>query len=485
MILWLLPVSLLAQEPVDSDSLKAGEGEARSSNINFDGRMLAGLNGDSSFSVSMTQGLKDFAYQLNSDMIYNNDFEDYSNSGFFKNETGFTGELTFSDLWKMIPEFEIANSSYSMFDNSVYSEEKKDKILLRIKNEYKPAPARWSFDFNFGRFDHRLKDAGTQNEEEETFYSQNGIISMDYVWSASNKVGFRLEGGSYKYPDEYEKDVYSLNEFYGSFKITEFIMLTISPSVTWNKDGSDYLYFKGNISTVGLKYLSLELLHDYKQVPYKPDEYVYSQKFIDLPFDLPPSTINHSEVKAEVEFNPGRDDDGSSLLRTVSFRVRSMLENNDNLYNYYSTSEDIIAAEAVAARFIGSKAEFVTKIHLFGRKIGVELVYEYYKYFLSDEDADINITYRPEAIFSANFSYAGPVLSIDWNNSFNSEVYTDPYSDSKLDGVILGNLDLNIRVDDTFYLYSRINNIYDREYSLTEGYPEPGVHFFAGIRVMI
>ena len=133
----------------------------RASSINFDGKMLAGVNGDSIFAVSMTQGLRNFAYQLNSAMVYTNDYSDYNNTSYIINETGFTGELSIFDTWKMIPEFEIGNSSYGMFENNFYSREKKDKIRVRLKNEYKPAPARWDFDVNLGRFDHRLKDVNT------------------------------------------------------------------------------------------------------------------------------------------------------------------------------------------------------------------------------------------------------------------------------------------------------------------------------------
>ena len=62
-----------------------------SNSTNFEGRMLAGMNGDSMFSFSITQGLQNFAYQLNSNVSNINDFEKHNNSSFTSNETGFTG----------------------------------------------------------------------------------------------------------------------------------------------------------------------------------------------------------------------------------------------------------------------------------------------------------------------------------------------------------------------------------------------------------
>jgi outer membrane cobalamin receptor len=49
----------------------------------------------------------------------------------------------------------------------------------------------------------------------------------------------------------------------------------------------------------------------------------------------------------------------------------------------------------------------------------------------------------------------------------------------------MGSLELNIKLYRTFYIYSRINNIYNEEYFLRDGYPEPGVQFFAGLRITI
>ncbi|MCL2154672.1 MAG: hypothetical protein FWH53_03305, partial [Leptospirales bacterium] len=239
-----------------------------SNSTNFEGRMLAGLNGDSMFSFSMTQGLQNFAYQLNSNVSNINDFEKYNNSSFTTNETGFTGELSLTDYWKVIPEFLIANSTYGMYNNLDYSRENKDKLKVRLKNEYKPVPARWDLDIIYSRYDHGLTEVGTSLVDEDSFYSFKGIIGVEYIWSASNKIGIKSDNGLNRYSSEYKDDSYSLNEIYVSFKVTEFAMVTVSPMFCWDVDDTNIFYFKGNISSINLKYISLELLHEYKLVPY-------------------------------------------------------------------------------------------------------------------------------------------------------------------------------------------------------------------------
>lgn len=456
------------------------------SSINFDGRMLAGVNGDSIFSVSMTQGLRNFAYQLNSSMVYANDFSGYDNTSFVTNETGFTGELNIFDTWKIIPEFEIGNSSYGMFDNEFFSREKKDKIRVRLKNEFKPAPARWDFDLNFGRFEHRLTDVTTSEEDKNTFYLSSGVFALEYIWSAANKVGMRHEAVYYEYDDEEaEPDINTCSEFYGSFKITEFAMLTIAPVFSWDNDGTDFLYFKGNISTIGLRYFSFELLHNYILEPYRPDEYLYSVKYVELNSDLPPATINHTELAGEFEFRISGDDRKGFYFKSFSIKTRGIFENNNNLYNYSSSPQGLLAADPIDASFFNSKSEVVTKFAMFNHIIGFQFIYDYFRYYTFGSNSDINITYRPGNIFTCSFTLEGSRLEIVWSNLFKSDVYIDPLSDEMLEGMVEGELNINFRVYDTFYLYSRINNLYDEKYSLREGYPEPGRSYFFGLRIMI
>lgn len=463
------------------------EEQPKSSSINFDGRMLAGLNGDSIFSVSMTQGLRNFAYQLNSSVVYANDFSGYDNNSFSSTETGFTGELNIFDAWKIIPEFEIGNSSYGMgADNPDYSREKKDKIRVRLKTEYKPAPARWDFDVNFGRFDHRLNYAQTLREEKKTFYSSNAIFALEYIWSASNKVGMKHQVSYYDYSEKgYAFDINTCSEFYGSFKITEFVMISIAPVISWDRDGTDFLYFKGNVSTIGFKYFSFEFLYNYILEPYRPDEYLYSQKYIELDFDLPPSTINHVELSGELEFRLSGESSSAFSLRSFGIKSRGIFENNNNFYNYASSSKELLLIDPVSAAFFNSKTEIVTKVSLFNQILGLQLGYDYFKYYTFGNNSDINITYRPANILSFSLSFESSRMEIVWKNSFKGTVYIAPSSDEKMDGMIEGEVNFNFRVYDTFFLYSRINNLYDAKYALREGYPEPGRSFFLGLRVMI
>jgi len=484
-ILLLFSTVVTAQNINGSDSPPDNN---NSSSINFDGRMLAGLNGDSMYSILMTQGLANFAYQLNSSINYTNDFDKNDNSSFISNDTGFNGEVTLADYWKMIPEFEISNSTYGMFENDFYGRENKDHIKFRIKNEFKPAPARWEIDLSTARYDHKLEtnEAPVAIEEvDDTFYTSRGVLGMEYVWSASNKAGFRLEGIENNYPHEYKDDSFASGEVFGSFKVTEYTMLTLSPVVSWHNDGTEYYYFKGNISSINLKYVAIELLHEYKLVPYDPANDIYSKKYISVPYDVPSATVNHSELKGDLQFNFDGGEKSSVGIENLKFRFEGIYERSNNFYNYTSNGEDVLTITPIEASFLNVRGEFSTSIYITNRRFDLETSYDYFKYMPGRRFTDTNVTYRPENVYSVNLAYAGPLFEINWENSFNGSVYVAPETDEKLESFIIGNLELHVKLYRTFYIYSRINNIYNEEYFLRDGYPEPGVQYFAGLRIII
>jgi hypothetical protein len=260
-------------------------------------------------------------------------------------------------------------------------------------------------------------------------------------------------------------------------------MLILAPVCTWNRDGTNYIYFKGNVSTISLKYVSLELLHEYKLVPYRPEELLNAWKYVRPGLDLPPSTVNHSELNAKLDFDFSQDSGSVFSVSSMGLKLKGIYEQSSDFYNYVSLPENVLDTDAVAAQYINANAEFVTTFIILRQKFSIDFIYSYYRYFTGDKE--INITYRPENIFTFNLALDGGLIDLEWSNSYKGSVYTRPDSDDKLGSVISGNLDIHLKVYETFYIDSRISNLYNRKYSYREGYPEPGIQFFAGLRVMI
>ncbi len=75
-----------------------GNGRDSGKNVNIDARMLYGQKNNIDASFSIIQNLRNFAYQLNSNLMRSNDFG-YKNSSFYESEIGFTGKADLSNTW--------------------------------------------------------------------------------------------------------------------------------------------------------------------------------------------------------------------------------------------------------------------------------------------------------------------------------------------------------------------------------------------------
>ncbi|MCL2155496.1 MAG: hypothetical protein FWH53_07525, partial [Leptospirales bacterium] len=250
-------------------------------------------------------------------------------------------------------------------------------------------------------------------------------------------------------------------------------------------DDTNIFYFKGNISSINLKYISLELLHEYKLVPYDPEDVFYIQKYMSPVYDLPPSTVNHSEFKCELTANSNSYSDSAFKVDSASLRFTGIFEDNNNFYNYDPTPKEVLSAEAIPVSYLNGRMEFATGLMLLSQLINVGFKYDYYRYYPRKEYNDINITYRPENIFTLNLLYEGSWLEINWANSFRGKVYASRTDNEQLGSSLIAVLDVHVKLYETFYLHSRINNLYNAEYSLRDGYPEPGIQFFLGLRIII
>jgi outer membrane cobalamin receptor len=136
--------------------------------------------------------------------------------------------------------------------------------------------------------------------------------------------------------------------------------------------------------------------------------------------------------------------------------------------------------------------EFTTGLILLSQLINAGFAYDCYKYFPKKEFSDVNnvaykpnITYRPENIFTLNLLYEGSWLEINWQNSFRGKVFVSPTENEQLGSSLMATLDVHVKLYETFYLHSRVNNLYNVEYSYRDGYPEPGIQFFLGLRIII
>jgi hypothetical protein len=282
---------------------------------------------------------------------------------------------------------------------------------------------------------HRLVSAQSSHVDKSEFYELNGEIGWEYIWSAANK--FRLDAMVWYYnyssaPD----DVYVSSEFLWGFKIIEYLKIEPGLLYIWNRDGGHFPSGKITISSSGIKFASLELSYIYDLVPFKPED-VYFKKVLDF-------------------------------------------EDNSALYNYYSLPENLLSARTLHAMFVTLKCDlsFDFVLSVTGLKLG--LTYAYEKYY-----ARKNITFRPDHTAGILMGFTSKWVDLDWNNEYQGRRYVDPGSDRRLDWIIWGSFEARVKILETFSLFAKIDNMYDLSFAYRDGYPEPGIVFLAGLKIVI
>ncbi len=467
-----------------SQTNSGGDGETRKLNdINVDGKILMGNHGYQNMACSLIHGLRDFTYQINTEFEQLDGFDNLNYSGRNSGYAECTAEINVNDYWKIIPQFEGGNKTLGMFDNSAYSCEKRNFIGGRLRNEYKPAPARWSFDLFCLNYNEELVEKTTGTGSAENFTKSGYQLNMEYIWSASNKVGVSLNGEYVDYDEEYEDDYSYSSEFYGTFKITEFIMLTVSPKILINKDKTDYLYFRGGASTVGIKYLSLEINYQYDNRSYDPALFLNENRYARIRYDVDPSVVHRTEVKCNFQVNNAIS--GFFNLENLGITLHSFFEKNDNYYNYDLDGDNLVYIEEMPANLLNGGADFVTKFSIATHKFGIEVAYNFYRYLKDESESERNITYKPEHTLKASVVYENRFFEISLENLFRTEVYERIDSNEKLESKLEGVLSFYVKVSESLHLYGKVDNLYDETLLYRYGYPEQGRFYSAGLRIAL
>ncbi len=376
-----------------------------------------------------------------------------------------------------------------MFDNPVYSREEKDKVIIILKNEYKPTPSRWNFNAGGAQYVHRLISASSTDVTRNSFNKINEEVGWEYIWSASNKIGLKHDYSHYFYsPSEgslsVKDDKHINNEIFISFKVVEYVKVEAGFIMDWNKDMEKYNGWfpsgRGSISSVGLKYALFEFSYDYNLIPFNPEDFYFEHKYISPNYELMPARVRNIDLKGEFDFRFN----SKSNFYVKHFRLKGVAsyKDNDNFYNYYSIPGNVISAEALPVQYFKFKSDMIADVRIYDKKIRFVLNYEHYRY-----SADRNITYRPADIIGGILNFSSNGWEFEFDNRLIGEVFINPDPDDgrKLDKAFIGSFRMQLRMVDSFLLYAKINNIYNSRYSYRYGYYEPGITFLGGLRIII
>ena len=460
-----------------------GKDDKTSMNINVDATMLYGQFNSLFWSGSILQNFEKFTYQLNSKFSYSNDFG-YKNTRYYDNEIGFTGVADVTTTWKLTPEITVNNASHGMFRNPYYYSEDKDKVYLMFRNEYRQQPTRWDINVGGIYFTHRLDSSlfpmidTVQPYHSSDFYKGTAELGWEYIWSAANKLRFDSKFSQYFYSTGADNDTAVANQLIWNFNISEYFKFGLGPLYTYNRDRGNFVSGKIDAATANLKYVAVSASYVYELVPFTPENYYFDQKFVRPYYSLRPGEGHRAELSLGIDY--AASGKGNFYVKKVKVKASGTYTTNDRYYSYFSLPQLILAPHQMKVMQCRAKAEIGIGFAIYSSYLEFGGKYEYtYSY------ASGYVTYQPEHLASGYLHLAVHRFEFQFSTGFRSNIYASPFINLTIAQSLTGSFTLQFKVLGSFYLYGRIDNIYDSKYSTVYGYPEPGRTFMGGLRIMI
>ncbi len=448
---------------------------AESRSINVDMKVIYGRYNSMLSTISLSQEQENFVYLLTSYFKRSNDFgrndRVYENSSYYENKLGFTGSLQVTDRWKASVETGVDSDSRGMFDNPVYSREEKEKVSLSLKNVIKLSHSFEAFvTAGGGQYVHRLRQSGDDDDDDgdSRLYQANAEVGGEYIWSHANRIRFNSFFCNYFYSDERVGDDRFVNsEIIDDFYLTRNIGVSVGLNLDVNRDDDALVSPIVSLLLKDFQFATIVLAYRYDMVPFRPEIFYLTQKYIMPTYDLPPSRVHRGDVRFEFRLNS-----------VMSLKSVFSVERHGDYYNYYTvTHGNLLSARSTEATLYHSRLDW--NILLFDRMFEWVLSYEYSRF-----DADEYITYRPVHVLGSTFRLGGDVWKAVWGNRLNSQMHTDPENDSPIGAAVIGEFSLQRKMLESFYAYIKIDNLYNRGYYLRDGYPEQGLSVLGGIRIL-
>ncbi len=470
--------------PATSESGREEEDTERREelNVNVDARLLYGQYNTIDSAASITQNVESFTYQLNSILRRSNDFS-YRNSGFYESNIGFTGSADFGDQWRLRPKLEVDNESHGMYRNPVFRREEKDRVDVQVKTNYQPTPSSFDLDFGGTYMVHRLESSQSLGIKSSNFNKLYGRVSWEYVLSASNRIHVDTSARQYDYPHGSNNDTSAGAEVLVGFKIAENYMVSFGPVYRYNRDYGHFPSGKISVSTTGLKYNSIELSYIYDLRPFEPEGLYFEQKHVLPNYRMPPDRVHNARLK--YVFQIRRKKDKNFYLQNFVLKGTGDFKKNSKFYNFlpltfYPGQGYILTPRAISLLQCTARGEMILDMSIRKSSLRLGFNYQYFYFYAND-----NITYRPVHSAGGNLILTVRRFELEWDNTLLEKVYIHPHLNMKLARAVIGSVNLQVKMLETFYLFAKIDNVYGYKYYYLYGYPEPGRTFTGGLRIII
>ncbi|HNX59142.1 MAG TPA: hypothetical protein PKK43_08575, partial [Spirochaetota bacterium] len=485
-----VPADPVLDNPASQNSGDQPENKS-SKNMNVDMQLTYGQYNNMFSTISLSHEQEKFVYLLNSQFKRSNDYgygkTIYSNTSYYENNIGFTGNLNAGDGWKTIFDGSVDNESHGMYENPVYTREEKEKYSLSAVNIIRQSSSfEWNTSANVAGYTHRLAARDSDNDEKSSLLKLKGSLGGEIIWSASNRLRFNVDGTWYRYNvADVDNDDFVKGEMIDDFRLLSFLRMSIGLNGAWAKNGGALIMGRlsrpgdssrkipvpvnptGSLSLFGNDIVSVTFQYRHEMEPFRAENFYFEQKYVYPEYDLSPTRSHVGEGRIDIK---GGD--------YVWFKGGCVVKKSDDFYDYVADEAMVLRAHKLDTTMLIAKGDGSVTVP--GSGVQVVMGYEYSHYYTSE-----HITYRPAHSVTSALKYNGSVLNIEWSNRYQSRVYTDPEKNGRLKSSVIGFLGAQVQMLTGFYSYLRVENLYNNKYYLRDGYPEAGLTVLGGLRILL
>ncbi|HEY1406218.1 MAG TPA: hypothetical protein VF857_06375, partial [Spirochaetota bacterium] len=363
-----------SSSPAPDKSTASDDSDAKESkgskNVNVDMRLAYGQYNNMFSTISLSHEQNDFVYLLNSQFTRSNDYgynrKIFSNTSYYENKIGFTGNLNAGDGWKTIFDGAVDNASYGMYTNPVYTREEKDKYSLSAMNIVRRSSSfEWNSAFNVAGYTHRLAARESENDEKSGLLKLKGDLGGEIIWSASNRLKASLTGTWNRYAvAKVDSDQFAKGELFDDFKLFTFLRMNIGVSGAWTNDGG--MLVMGHVSRpgdssgripipvnpmgglifTGSDFFSVSVQYRHELEPFRAENFYFEQKFVYPEYNLLPTRSHIVDGKADLKVGD-----------VVSLKGGCTVKNSREYYDYVADSAGVLRAHELDTTMLTAKGD--------------------------------------------------------------------------------------------------------------------------------
>ena len=167
-------------------------------------------------------------------------------------------------------------------------------------------------------------------------------------------------------------------------------------------------------------------------------------------------------------------------MKKFKIKATGSFLTNDRYYAFYSLPEQVQTTHVMKIEQAKARCETALGLAVYSAYLELGGKYEYVYSYASDA-----VTYQPAHVESGYIRLNVWRFETEFGTGYRSRMHASPFVRMEVQPALTGSVSLQVRVLDSFFLYGRVDNLYNSRYSTVYPYPEQGRTVIGGLRIIL